>query len=186
MLGFRMDRVSVIAMAKRRTPRTAPRAVALDHGPALRIARGDVAIADRPDPDAPNRTVHGARVIYHAVWAAGRLGDDHHEAADRFLVALEAAQGASEARAGHSGVRLAPWQQGHPSARQIQAAADLRVAKAALGPVGWTELLQAIGANAWPAAWGDEPEDWHAAPQHVLEPLRVSLEVLVEVWRINS
>lgn len=40
-----------------------PQAVALDHGTAIRLARGDVAVADRPDPDAPNRTVRGAKAL---------------------------------------------------------------------------------------------------------------------------
>lgn len=177
------------AMAKRRDKPRAPVAPVLDHGPADsrgRLTRTDAVLADRADPDSPNRTIRGARVIYHALWAADRLGDDHHEAADRLLVALEAVQGAKEWDDEFPGVRLAPWQQGHPGARQIQAAADLRVACAALGLAAFNDLVSAVGANAWPEAWGDEPEEWHAAPQHALAPMKASLEVLVQVWGINA
>lgn len=167
-----------------RAPRAA--AVVLDHGPGIRIRRGDVVVADRADPDSPNRTVRGARVIYHAMWAADRLGDHHHEAADRLLVALEAAQGAKDRGADFSGVRLAPWQQGHPSARAVQAAADLRTASEALGPAAFRDLVAAVGANVWPASWGAEPECWHAAPQETLRPMKCSLEILVQVWRITA
>jgi hypothetical protein len=180
-------------MAKRKPRSTAaPRAVALDHGPADRhgrLMRSDVEVLNRPDPDHPKGVgVHGARVrcLYHVLWLAGLLTHDQHEAADRFLVALEAAQGACESRAGQSGVRLAPWQQGHPAARQVQAAADLRAAKAALGPIGWAQMLHAVGANAWVPAWGKEPEPWDIASQLSVEPLRASLQTLVSLWRIDA
>ena len=176
----------ITAPAKRRKPPPPP--VALAHGPPIRLARGEVVIPEkgRADPDNPNRTVMGARVIYHALWAAERLGDDHHEAADRLLVALEAAQGAKDGGGEFSGIRLAPWQHGHPGARQLQARTDLRVACQALGLLAFNDLVSAVGANAWPDAWGEEPECWHAAPQETLRPMKTSLEILVQVWRINA
>lgn len=161
----------------RRKPRRAPPAVALDHGPAIRLARGETAVRDAPDPDAPNRTVRRAavRVLYHGLWADGLLTDDQHEAADRLLVALEAAQGARDGGL-PPGIRVAPHQQGSPSARQVQATADLRLAREALGLVAWEDLVRFVGANLWPMTW---------APG-ALGELRSSLDVLCLAWRITD
>lgn len=168
-----------------------PAAVALDHGPAIRHARGEVVVIERADPDSPNRTVRGARVAvgYHVLWAQGLITDDMHEAADRLTMALEWAQGAKEGGADFSGVRLAPWQKGHPSARQIQAAADLADARGSLGLGSYENAVSAIGANVWPWEWGGgspAPQHWDRLPKEALDHLRVSLQILVQVWRIDA
>ena len=66
----------------------------IDLGPFVRVARGDVAVGFRADPDQPSRTVKGARVRvwYHAEWCEGRLTDAEHEAADRYSLWSEEAE----------------------------------------------------------------------------------------------
>lgn len=109
--------------------------IAVDLGPRFGRAhqpRADVVVLDRPDPDQPNRTIRGAsrRAGYDWLHARGVLSDVQREAADRYCVAHERLHGASS-RDGATGHR-APWQQGHPSAGQVQAAADIRRAHAVI------------------------------------------------------
>jgi hypothetical protein len=65
----------------------------IDLGPSVRVARGDVTVGYRADPEQPSRTVKGARVRvwYHAEWCEGRLTDAEHEAADRYSIWAEEA-----------------------------------------------------------------------------------------------
>lgn len=130
-----------------------------------------------------------AVVGYHVLWAQGLITDDMHEAADRLTMALEWAQGAKEGGADFTGVRLAPWQKGHPSARQIQAAADLADARGVLGLGSYENAVSAIGANVWPFEWGGgspAPQHWDRLPKEALDHLRASLQILVQVWRIDA
>ena len=66
----------------------------IDLGPSVRVARGDVTVGYRADPEQPSRTVKGARVRvwYHAEWCEGRLTDAEHEAADRYSIWSEEAE----------------------------------------------------------------------------------------------
>lgn len=182
------------AMTARRPKRRPPPAVALDHGPAIRIARGDVVPVDGPDPDNPNRTVRRAELVvgYHVLWANKLITDDQHEAADRLLVALEAVQGASDGAGTDPAVKVAHWLQGHPATRQVQAAADLRRASEALGAVHYANAVVFVGGNAMPAAWGQTPlsrdkqPQWRLLDDVALRHVRATLETLVQVFGIDA
>lgn len=118
-----------------RSRRAKAQASAIDIGPRFGKAhapRADVAVMDRPDPDHPNRTVRGAcrRSGYDWLHARGVLSDVQREAADRYCVAHERLHGASSGD--NVGGRRPPWQQGHPSHGQVQAAADIRRAQAVI------------------------------------------------------
>ncbi|MFM2150272.1 MAG: hypothetical protein RLZZ187_2578 [Pseudomonadota bacterium] len=137
-------------MARRRPARAAE--PVSDLGPDIRRRRGDVVEHFRADPDNPNRDVKGARVrvAYHVLWIEGRISDEQHEAADRYLVRLEQAQGAVE-----GSPTLAVATRGHggsgPTERQVMALADLRAADAVLGRD--TALVRAVvGFNCTPDA----------------------------------
>lgn len=181
-------------MSRRRDkPRREP-AVALDHGPALRLARGDTELVDGADPDAPARTVRRAEVrcLYHVVWGLELITDDQHEAADRLLVACEAESGAKDRGPLGLHVRRAPWDVGVPDARRRQAASDLMAAKAALGPGCFEATLSAV-CSEWPLEWGGAcPEDhegrprWELLSKTQLAHLRASLDILVQVWLISA
>lgn len=181
---------------KHRSSSRPAQAIALDHGPAIRLARGEVMVPEKPraDPDNPNRSIMGAEVVcgYDRLWAFGLLTDDQREAADRLERALAAIQGGKEGGADFSGVRLAPWQKGHPAARQIQAAADLATARAWLGLGGYENTVSVVGANVWPWEWGSIPldrkgvPDWSALPGSSISHLRTCLKILVSVWRIDA
>jgi hypothetical protein len=132
------------AMARRTKRSTAPRAVALDHGPGIRLARGDVVVLDRADPDTPNRTVRGARVAVH--YAAMSLTETQREAADRLCVQAERAGGAAWRPEGIV-VALHPSQRGHPAEWQVAATTDLRHAQAALGAVAWGLVWRLVVQN---------------------------------------
>ena len=134
---------------RNRRPATAP---AADLGPAIRHQRGELAVGYRADPSAPQGVdVRGAsvRVWYHVAWIEGLLSDAHHEAADRYLVRLEQAQGAVEG----SPSRLAGiggQGGGGPTDRQVMALADLREADEVLGPDARL-IRQVVGFNCTPA-----------------------------------
>lgn len=148
---------------------TAIRDLRSDLGPPIRRAR-DVVVEDAADPAAPNTTIRRARVrvIYHVGWIERHLTHTEHEAADRLLISLEAVTGANEDQATVSG-RMAPWQRGHPSARALQAASDLRDAEARVGLPTMVWLAVVIGQNKWPGG-----QDW---PR-----LAGALKVLAEMW----
>ena len=154
--------------ARRRPARPAAEPVA-DLGPDIRRRRGDVVAHFRPDPDNPNRDVKGARVrvAYHVLWIEGQISDEQHEAADRYLVRLEQAQGAIE-----GAPTLAVATRGHggsgPTERQVMALADLRAADATLGADA--QLVRAVvGFNCTPA------------PREVAT-LRGALQRLADLW----
>lgn len=123
-----------------------------DLGPAIRRQRGDVIEHFRPDPDDPQRgTVKGARVRvwYHVAWIEGLLSDEQHEAADRYLIRLEQAEGAIEGSPARAvGVRMPGH--GGPTDRQVQALADLREADGVLGH-DVRLVRQVVGFNCTPA-----------------------------------
>lgn len=140
----------MIPMPQRRRQRRATPPPAYDLGPDIRRKRGEVIEHFRPDPDNPNRDVKGgkARVVYHVLWIEGRLTDEQHEAADRYLVRLEQAEGAKDG----SPVRVASGgAQGYagPTDRQVMALADLRDADAVLGR-DRDLVRQVIGWNLTP------------------------------------
>lgn len=106
-----------------------------DLGPRIAGAlRTDVVVADRADPDAPNRTVRAAsrRAGYDWLHARGVITDAQREAADRYCVAHERQSGASDRRQA-SIARVPPWQQGHPAQQQIKATGDIRMVHAWVG-----------------------------------------------------
>ena len=161
-----------------RKPRKQPRAVALDHGPAVRLARGDVVVADRPDPDMPNRTLRAARAVVH--YASMRLTAPQREAAGRLCVQAERAGGAAWRPDGIV-VALHPSQRGHPAEWQVAAITDLRRAHALLGPAAWAVVWRAVVANV-PVA-----QDAATGHQRALLTGRLlaGLDRLAEHWRMD-
>jgi hypothetical protein len=140
-----------IAMPKLKPNRLRGRpekAVAVDLGPAQRLANGTAWVAYRADPENPSRPsvrAAGAKVIYHQLWLAGYLTDEQHEAADRYLHRLEVAGGAKADARGGGGAGYGP------TAAQVAALADLRIADAAIGPLPLVKAVcTVIGWNIWP------------------------------------
>jgi hypothetical protein len=84
-------------------------------------------------------------VIYHQLWLAGHLTDEQHEAADRYLTRLEVASGAKVDTRGHGAASYGP------TAAQVAALADLRIADAAItfAPIV-ARVRTVIGWNIWP------------------------------------
>lgn len=155
---------------KRKRQAPASQALAVDLGPDVRRRRGDVVVEFRPDPDSPaTGTVQGAkaRVWYHVAWIEGQITDEHHEAADRYLVRLEQHQGAKE---GSPTVAAGIRGQGFagPTERQVMATADLRAADHVLGP-DVKLVREVIGWNLTPS-----PAD--------VPVLRAALQRLAEHW----
>jgi hypothetical protein len=140
--------MSAAKAARRRAPREAA-----DFGPSVRLARGDVEVVERPDPERPQGLlIRGARrrVAYHVLWIEGALTDEQHEAADRYLVRLEQAAGATEGSPQRiTGVGGGGYD--GPTERQVAALADLRAADAVLGADRQIVVLT-VALNLMPAA----------------------------------
>ncbi|MFN7609871.1 MAG: hypothetical protein ACK5QX_02880 [bacterium] len=126
-----------------------------DFGPIQGLLAGRVLLGYRTDPEAPSAPAIRAasrKVIYHQLWMIGFLGDEHHEAADRYLHRLEMASGAKVGMRGSGGAGYGP------TMAQVAALADLRVADAAIGPAHASrtayesiqDVRQVIGWNLWP------------------------------------
>jgi hypothetical protein len=122
--------------------------ITLDYGPAQRLVNGTAWLAYRVDPENPGRPsvrAAGAKVIYHQLWLARYLTDEQHEAADRYLTRLEVASGAKVDTRGHGAASYGP------TAAQVAALADLRIADAAISfaPIV-AGVRTVIGWNIWP------------------------------------
>jgi hypothetical protein len=141
------------------------KAVAVDLGPAQRLANGTAWVAYRADPENPGRPsvrAAGAKVIYHQLWTAGHLTDEQHEAADRYLTRLEVASGAKVDTRGHGAASYGP------TAAQVAALADLRIADAVIGPLPLVKAVcTVIGWNIWPPDL--EVRDFKGAMQRVAD-----------------
>ena len=125
------------------------KAITLDYGPAQRLVNGTAWLAYRADPEHPGRPsvrAGKAKVIYHELWAGGYLTHEQHEAADRYLTRLEVADGANvNLRGSSSGAGYGP------TAAQVAARADLRIADAVIGPLPLVRaVVTVIGWNIWP------------------------------------
>jgi len=116
-------------MKRRRT--SAAVALAMDHGPMIRRARGEVVVEDRPDPDRPGGVAVRGASLYDPIKrlvASGTLDMAHLLAAERFRNDHGLAEGAREAAVGGT----PSWSRGY-AARQIQAVTDRRLALQAVG-----------------------------------------------------
>ena len=140
-----------IAMTKPKPARARGRPenpITLDFGPAQRLVNGTAWLAYRADPENPGRPsvrAAGAKVIYHQLWTAGHLTSEQHEAADRYLTRLEVASGAKVDTRGHGAASYGP------TAAQVAALADLRIADAAIGYAPLVAKVRTvIGWNIWP------------------------------------
>jgi hypothetical protein len=122
--------------------------ITLDYGPAQRLVNGTAWITYRADPDSPGRPsvrAGKAKVIYHELWAGGYLTHEQHEAADRYLTRLEVADGAQVDTRGNGAASYGP------TAAQVAARADLRIADAVIGPLPLVRaVVTVIGWNIWP------------------------------------
>jgi len=141
------------------------KAIALDYGPAQRLANGTAWLAYRADPEHPGRPsvrAGKAKVVYHVLWIAGYLTDEQHEAADRYLTRLEVASGAKVDTRGHGAASYGP------TAAQVAAQADLRIADAVIGPAHLVKaVVTVIGWNIWPPDL--DVRDFEAAMQRVAD-----------------
>jgi len=138
----------------------------IDIGPSVRVARGDVAVGFRADPDQPSRTVKGARVRvwYHAEWSEGRLTDAEHEAADRYSIWSEEAEllrhGKPAMRGGGAGGYTGPGDRLVWLLAQLRAADDV--------------LAQDREAVKWAICWNMHPGN--------ADPVRAGLARLADFW----
>lgn len=138
----------------------------IDLGPSVRVARGDVTVGYRADPDQPSRTVKGARVRvwYHAEWCEGRLTDAEHEAADRYSLWSEEAALLSEGKPRGAGIGGGGYT--GPGDRLVWLLAQLRAAD---------EVMAEYGATVrWAICW-------NLTPKHP-EAVRAGLRRLAEFW----
>jgi len=154
-----------------------------DYGPPERWARGNVERVFRPDPDAPHRTVSGARVVARHVeaWRRGQIGDAEREAADKWDVLTARAEGGGSCSAvTGNGVRSAPWRRTPPEA-QLAAITQLRHAREIVGQDA-ADLLDAwiVHHASVMALAAQRAESRH----QVMGRLRAALARLVELWRI--
>lgn len=127
-----------------------------DFGPPDQSAR--VVIRDRGDPDAPNRTIKRAEVyvLYHGLYADGFLSDAEHQAADRLAIAYEIVEGGAGGY-GPGGSSGNPYGRLPVSARALQAATDLRLAKETLGLEEYLFALCVCALNRWPKEYPQGP-----------------------------
>jgi hypothetical protein len=137
-----------------------------DLGPAQRIRNGALEIGFRADPDQPSRTVKGARVRvwYHAEWAAGRLTDAQHEAADRYSLWAEEAALLSEGKPRGAGIGGGGYT--GPGDRLVWLLAQLRAADKALDLYRDSVKLAIC---------------WNLTPDYP-DAVRVGLRRLAEFW----
>ncbi len=121
----------------------------IDLGPSVRVARGDVTVGYRADPEQPSRTVKGARVRiwYHAEWCEGRLTDAEHEAADRYSLWFEEAALLSEGKPRGAGIGGGGYT--GPGDRLVWLLAQLRAADEVLTHDRDAVLLT-VAKNEWP------------------------------------
>jgi hypothetical protein len=174
-----------------------PRAAALsitseviaDYGPTINrtVLRDDVEIDHAAgDPDQPKTPISRARVrvIYHAMWADGRLDDAHHEAADRLCIALEQISGAHGDRSDGG----AYWQRAGITMAMLTAAEHVRNARDWLGPVEADWLEAVVGANRVPGESVEPGRNWYTPRQfdaitpRIAGRMRDCLGVLAEKW----
>ena len=171
-------------MARRRPARATPEPVS-DFGPRIGGAlRPDVVLLDRPDPEAPNRTIRVAqrRAGYDWLHARGVLSDSQREAADRYCVAHERETGASERRRAII-ARVPPWQKGHPTMEMLEASRTITEAQAAVRGHANREVLDGVVL---------EGKTLEALSAQLSEPvpgilgrLRACLDILAEQWGID-
>lgn len=163
-----------------------PQAVALDHGPAIRQQRGEVVVLDRADPDAPNRTVRGARALDPLDRIAG-LSERAALAGRRYVEAWRLIHIGGTPSGGvrayvHPAFRL-------PHSEAVSRANDTLLAAARLAGlhgVGAINLcliagepLETAYARLWPAAPACIPR---TAGDRVLAALTIHLERLADAW----
>jgi hypothetical protein len=163
--------------------RKAVEAGAPDYGPPERWARGEVERVYRPDPDAPHRTVSGARVVerYVEAWRRGQITDAEREAADKWAVLTARAVGGIPCYdATGGGVRVAPWQRTPPEA-QVVAIAQLRRAREIVGRDGAALLDSWIFGNVCVTVLGEQRGE---SRHQVMGRLRAALGRLAEFWGI--
>ena len=141
------------------------KSITLDFGPAQRLANGTAWLAYRADPENPSRPsvrAAGAKVIYFQLWLAGHLTDEQHEAADRYLTRMEVASGAKVDTRGHGAASYGP------TAAQVAALADLRIADATIGTAPLVAGVRTvIGWNIWPSDL--DVRDFKGAMQRVAD-----------------
>ncbi len=141
--------------------------ITLDYGPAQRLVNGTAWLAYRADPENPGRPsvrAAGAKVIYHQLWLAGHMTDEQHEAADRYLTRLEVASGAKVDTRGHGAASYGP------TAAQVAALADLRIADAAISFAPLVAGVRTvIGWNIWP-------------PDLTVRDFKAAMQRVADVW----
>jgi hypothetical protein len=168
-------------VSRRRRPRTD--ATTSDLGPAVRLARGDVAVAEAPDPDQPNRTIRRARVVWvpDVLLANGTIGQAQHDAASRLHDAY--ALGILGARD-----RLTVYvdRTGAPSGladARLAAASDYREATQAVGQIAMAPLSWCVLSYGTVAGWATQ-RGWN--PHRAMGYLLAAMDRLAEHYEGGS
>lgn len=153
----------------------------LDHGPAIQHRSGRLELVDGPDPARPAHNVRRARVVCHydVAWRRGTISDEMREAADRYAVLSEAAQGARERPPEGMRVRIPPHEQGWPHMRQIDAVSQLGAAHAATGRQGRRLLELYVAGNV---TLGEIARMSAVSERRVAADTWAALEALAEHW----
>jgi hypothetical protein len=169
-----------------RRKRSSAATPAADLGPRIAGAlRADVAVADRADPDNPNRTIRGAsrRSGYDWLHARGVISDTQREAADRYCVAHERLSGGND-RASAAIARVPPWLQGHPAQQQVQASADIRAVHAWIGQTSANR--RTLDGVVLEGRTLDSMATLLSEPMPgILGRLRAVLDIMAEQWGIE-
>jgi hypothetical protein len=133
-----------------------------DLGPRIRLDRGELAVEDAADPDAPNRTVRRSKVVWapDVLLRNGTIDQAHHDAARRLHDAY--ALGVMGARE-RTNVYIA--RSGSPAGyadAQLAACRDYQRAAQAVGIVAMSALSWCVISHGTVAGWA-ECKGWPVA-----------------------
>ena len=153
-----MARVEFKRAARRRSPIALPATASLDMGPDIRHERGELVRDERPDLDAPTKTISAARRKdgLRAMYDRGHIAGVQWAAAEKFRDDLAFADGAHPDGGENGGVRTAfDVHKSGPADAQIDAIGRVRGAWLAVG-------LLLSGVLCAVVVTGDTLDEWAA------------------------
>ena len=133
----------------------APAEPVADLGPRIRQERGEVVALDAPDPDAPNRTIRRARVVWcpDVLLSNNTISQAHHAAAtrlhDAYALGVIGARHRLEAYVDRTGAPA-----GYADAR-LAAVRDYQQAAQAVGQVAMAALAWCVISHGSVAGWAE-------------------------------